>query len=58
MKREEVRWIPKKPGCASGNRGFIQVDMNVVEPAMTLLLLGYALAVSIVIIERISIMFK
>lgn len=58
IKREEIRWIPTKPGCTSGNWGFIQVDMKVVEPAITLLLLGYVLAVSVAIIERISIMFK
>lgn len=58
IKREEIRWIPTKPGCTSSNWGFIQVDMKVVEPAITLLLLGYVLAVSVAIIERISIMFK
>lgn len=51
MKREEIRWIPKKPECVSGHTSFITVDLNVIEPAIILLLVGYALAVAIILLE-------
>lgn len=52
MKREEIRWIPKKPECTGGQATFITVDLNVIEPAIILLLFGYALSIVMVLVER------
>lgn len=50
VKREEIRWIPKTPDCTN-NWGFITVDMDVIKPAVTFLLIGYVLAILCVMAE-------
>lgn len=45
MKRDELRWIPKKPNCDGGSRGFVTVGLSEIKPAIILLALGYALSV-------------
>lgn len=57
MKREEIRWIPKKPECTGGQATFITVDLNVIEPAIILLVLGYALSIVILLVERVHYKF-
>lgn len=54
IRREEIRWIPRKPDCTS-NVAFITVDINVVKPAINLMLFGFVLSVIIVSVELISI---
>lgn len=53
MNREEIRWIPKKPECSNGNTAFITVDINVIEPAIILLLVGYGFSMIIVLVEQV-----
>lgn len=45
MKRDETKWIPKKPDCEGGRRGFMTVGLNEIKPAVILLVIGYAVAV-------------
>lgn len=54
MKREEIRWIPTKPSCESGNFGFITVDMNVAKPCIVLLLLSYVLSFIVALGEQVA----
>lgn len=51
MKRDELRWIPKKPDCEGGGRGFLTVGLGDTKPAALLLLIGYASSVIIFFIE-------
>lgn len=51
MKRDELRWIPKKPDCEGGRRGFITVGLRDTKPAAILLLIGYGLSVIILFAE-------
>lgn len=51
MKRDELRWIPKKPDCEGGGRGFLTVGLGDTKPAAFLLLIGYASSVIIFFIE-------
>lgn len=51
MKRDEIRWIPKKPDCEGGRRGFITVGLREIKPAVFLLLIGYGSSVLIFVIE-------
>lgn len=51
MKRDELRWIPKKPNCNGGSRGFVTVGLSEIKPAIILLALGYALCVLMLGIE-------
>lgn len=50
IKREELRWVPKKPNC-EGGQGFISVGMNEIKPALYLLITGYGISISIIIAE-------
>lgn len=50
IRREEVRWVPKKPKC-EGGQGFKTVGLSEVKPAIILLLIGYGLSVGIAITE-------
>lgn len=34
MKRDELRWIPKKPNCEGGLRGFATVSLNDTKPGL------------------------
>lgn len=45
MKRDELKWIPKKPDCEGGRRGFQTVGLNEIKPAAILLLIGYGVSV-------------
>lgn len=47
MKRDELRWIPKKPDCEGGRRGFMTVGLSEIKPAVILLLVGYGLSILI-----------
>lgn len=58
MKREEIRWIPKKPECTSGQATFITVDIKVIEPAIVLLLVGYGLSIVMIFVERAYYKFR
>lgn len=51
MKRDELRWIPKKPDCEGGGRGFFTVGLGDTKPAAFLLLIGYASSVIIFFAE-------
>lgn len=51
MRREEIRWIPKKPDCEGGRRGFMTVGLGEIKPAIYLLCIGYALSALIFISE-------
>lgn len=51
MKRDELRWIPKKPGCEGGRRGFITVGLGEVKPATFLLFIGYGLSMLFFVAE-------
>lgn len=51
MKRDELRWIPKKPDCEGGGRGFMTVGLGDTKPAAFLLLIGYASSVIIFFVE-------
>lgn len=52
MKRDELRWIPKKPDC-EGGRGFMTVGLQEVKPAVVFLLIGYGLSVLIIAAENL-----
>lgn len=58
MKRDEIRWIPKKPICSGDHWGFVTVNLNIIKPAITLLLLGYALSILIALVEWLSVALK
>lgn len=45
MKHDESKWIPKKPDCEGGRRGFMTVGLNEIKPAIILLVIGYGVAV-------------
>lgn len=45
MKRDEIKWIPKKPDCEGGRRGFMTVGLNEIKPAAFLLLMGYGVSI-------------
>lgn len=51
MKREELRWMPKKPECEGGGHDFKTVGIAEIQPAVNLLLVGYALAVLLLVSE-------
>lgn len=51
MKRDELKWIPKKPDCEGGRRGFMTVGLNEIKPAAVLLLIGYGVSVVFLIAE-------
>lgn len=51
MKRDEIKWIPKKPDCEGGQRGFMTVGLREIKPAAFLLLIGYGSSVCIFVIE-------
>lgn len=51
MKREEIRWISKRPECEGGRRGFLTVGLIEIKPAIYLLLIGYAISSLICIAE-------
>lgn len=51
MKRDQLKWIPEKPGCEGGRRGFQTVGLNEIRPAVILLLIGYGVSVLLFIIE-------
>lgn len=51
MKRDELRWIPNKPDCEGGLRGFITVGLMDTKPAGLLLLIGYVSSVIILLAE-------
>lgn len=53
MKRDELRWIPKKPKCEGGRRNFVSVGLDEVKPAIILLLIAYVLSILLSIIEII-----
>lgn len=50
MKRDELRWIPRKPDC-EGGRGFLSVGLGDTKPAAFLLLIGYASSVILLVLE-------
>lgn len=52
MRRDEIRWIPKKPDC-EGRRGFVSVGLKEIKPAAFLLLIGYGLSILICVTERL-----
>lgn len=58
MKREEIRWIPKKPDCEGSRRGFNSVGLTEVKPAVYLLLFGYGLSIALLISEILRGTFK
>lgn len=51
MKREELRWMPKKPECEGGGHDFKTVGIAEIRPAVYLLLVGYALAAFLLVSE-------
>lgn len=51
MKRDEHRWNPKKPDCEGGRRDFITVGLNEIRPIAVLLILSYALCLSLLVAE-------
>lgn len=53
MKRDEIQWIPKKPNCEGGLRGFMTVGLGEIKPAIIFLLIGYGLAVLIFVAENL-----
>lgn len=58
MKRDELRWIPKKPDCEGGGRGFLTVGLGDTKPAAFLLLIGYLSSVIIFFVEISYQMFQ
>lgn len=53
MKREEIRWVPRKPNCEGGH-GFVSVGITEIKPALMLLLGGYMIAVIMIVIEILN----
>lgn len=52
IKREELRWVPKKPNC-EGGQGFVSVGINEIKPALYLLVAGHSIAVLLAISENV-----
>lgn len=52
IKREELRWVPKKPNC-EGGQGFVSVGMNEIKPALNFLISGYGISVLLAIAENL-----
>ncbi|XP_031622981.1 uncharacterized protein LOC116340566 [Contarinia nasturtii] len=53
MKRDELRWIPKKPNCEGGRRDFVSVGLSEIKPAIIMLLMAYVISAFLSIIEVI-----
>lgn len=53
LDREHRRWIPRKPECGSGGRGFVTVGLTEINPAIILLIAGNAISVAIFLTEKI-----
>lgn len=50
IKRDENRWVPKKPKC-DGVAEFSSVGFVEIKPAIEMLLIGYSIAIFVVSIE-------
>lgn len=50
IKRDENRWVPKKPKC-DGVAEFSSVGFAEIKPAVQILLIGYAIAIAVVVTE-------
>lgn len=50
IKRDQNRWVPKKPKC-DGVAEFLSVGLAEIKPAIQMLLIGYAIAISVVAFE-------
>lgn len=55
--RTHRHWIPQKPQCEGGGRGFVSVGLTEVHPAVMLLVFGAAASFGVMIIEIIFKMF-
>lgn len=51
IKRDEIRWIPKKPHCEGDQTGLISVGVREIKPAVYLLLIGYGASILIYVTE-------
>lgn len=51
--RTHRHWIPRKPQCEGGGRGFVSVGLTEVHPAIMLLVFGSAASFGVMIIEII-----